>query len=155
MNIAAELCEEVRSHEGRTDGMGYHVDHVRSGRGYSSVEYAHKEFPNGRWLHRKTKYPGVFDGLAGYPTDIREVFQVWLGWEEFDGSVEGEENPIPPGDLNLPPNSTGWLITAYDGPIHWWANFDDQDLAEDFCAGLPPICAIDELPLIRNKDWQP
>ncbi len=151
-NPAAGLCAEVRSHEGRTDGVGYLVDHVQPGRGYSSVEYASKEFPNGRHVLRRTYYPGLLDGLVDLPTDINETFQVWLGWEEFDESVENSENLTPPGDLILPQGALGWNATAYDGPIHWWVKFDDQELAEAFCAGLPPLCSIDELPLIRKKE---
>ena len=150
-NPAAELCEQVRRHEGHTDGVGYFVDHVRPGRGYSSVEYAHKEFSNGRWLHRITKYPGLFDGLVGLPTEITEMYEIWLGWEEFDKEVEDNPDAPPPGGLELPAGATKWKVIAYDGPMHWWAVFDDPDLAEAFCAGLPPPGATDEQPLTRKK----
>jgi hypothetical protein len=129
--------------------MGYTVDHVQPGRGYSCVEHAHKEFPNGRSVFLTTRYPGLFDGLAGLSTDITEEYEVWLGWEEYDKEVEDNPDAPPPGGLELPAGATKWKVTAYEGPMHWWAVFEDGDLAEAFCAGLPPPCELDEIALTR------
>jgi len=139
----------VMSHEGQTDGMGYDVDHVTPGRGFSSREYASKQLPNGRYVFRETFYPGPFDGMAGYSTEITETFSVWVGWEEFNEHYEALYDSPP---LALPAAATGWHDTAFDGPRHWYADFADAESAEAFATSLAQ-CAEDTWfpPLIRTE----
>lgn len=124
---------EVMSHEGKTDGMGYEVEHVRPGRGFSSTEYASKQSPNGQKVFRRTFYPGPFDAAAGYPSDIVEEHSVFVCWEEYRDDEEMFDAPL----VALPAGATSWSSTAFDGPRYWYAEFPSPDLAEVYAASLP------------------
>ncbi|MCX7173898.1 MAG: hypothetical protein NT159_08225 [Proteobacteria bacterium] len=135
-NPHARPMLSILAREGKVSGMGYTVEHSRPGRGFCCTEYSTKVLPNGRQVSLKTFYPGPFDGLAGFPTDITEEYSVWVGWDK-----EGEEHDAPP--MALPAGATRWGIAAFDGPCNWFAEFDDPELAETFAGSLPP-CREDE-----------
>jgi len=134
-NIHASSMLEVMSREGKTSGMGYTVNHVQPGRGFSSHEYSSKEMPNGRHVLLTTFYPGPFDALAGYSAEITERHSVWVGWEKYqeDESKLLGEPPTP-----LPHGAKEWYSTAFDSDVNWYADFgDDSEKAEAFAASLP------------------
>ncbi len=149
----------VMSHEGKVDGIGYKVEHVQPGRGFSAVEYSVKELPNGRQVTCRTDYPGLFDGLVGLPTDITAIYSVWVGWEEYNPDYERLYDSPP---LPLPVGATEWSETAFDGPRHWYADFTDPELAEAFAESLPfvrqdevvlPLCrAANSIQSLEKKD---
>lgn len=137
----------VIAHEGQVDGMGYKVDHVRPGRGFSAIEYSSKKMANGRHVACRTYYPGVFDGMTGLPTEITTTYSVWVGWEEYNLEYE-KLYASPP--LELPPGAVGWGDNAQDGPRDWYAEFDDGKLAEAFASKSPPIVeGVQVAPLCR------
>lgn len=128
---------EVMAHEGMTDGVGYEVEHVQPGRGYSAHEYASKQFPNGHQVSRRTFYPGPFDAMAGYPGEITEDHSVFVCWEEYREDEDMFDAPVIP----LPIGAISWGSTAFDGPRYWRAEFPCAESAEAYAASLP---AIDE-----------
>lgn len=135
------------SHEGRTDGLGYHVDDVIPGRGLSSVERSSKRLSNGVQIQCRTYYPGPYDGLAGLSTDIEVRYRVWVGWEEYNHEFEALYDAPP---IALPAGAIGWWDAAFDGPRNWFAAFDDPELAEAFAASLPEGDYENTAPLRRD-----
>lgn len=123
----------VMSHEGQTDGVGYEVEHVQPGRGFSAVEYASKTLPNGRKVFRRTFYPGPFDVMAGYPGDIKESHSVFVCWEKYHENEQMFDAPL----VVLPAGATSWSDTAFDGPRYWYAEFPSPELAEAYAASFP------------------
>lgn len=135
----------VMSHEGKTDGVGYEVEHVRPGRGFSATEYASKLFPNGRKVFRRTFYPGPFDAMAGYSADIVEHHSVFICWEKEREDEQMYDTPL----VALPAGASSWDSTAFDGPRYWYAEFPSAELAEAYAASL---CGSGEdvLPFCRD-----
>lgn len=149
-NPHAQPMLEVMARKGKASGMGYVVEHVQPGRGFSSVEYSSKNLPNGQVVLLRTYYPGPFDGLAGYSTEITETYSVFSCWEDYDESSDAEYE-APPPQVALPAGATGWGCRAWDGPRNWFAEFDDVELAEAFANSLPPYNEGDHIePLKRN-----
>lgn len=136
----------VMAHEGKTDGVGYEVEHVSPGRGFSAWEYATKKFPNGHRVFRKTFYPGPFDALAGYPGDIVERHSVFVCWEEYREDEQSFDAPL----VSLPIGAIGWCDTAFDGPRIWYAVFPDAESAETYAMSLPTF--NEDLPPFERKN---
>lgn len=147
-NSHAQPMLAVMSREGKVSGMGYQVEHVRPGRGFSCTEYSRKTLPNGQTVSLTTFYPGPFDGLGGYPTDITEQFRVWVGWDAYNDECEAL---FDAPSMELPAGATGWDCTAFDGPPNWFAEFDDQEAAEAFADSLPPCKEGDVIPAFRRN----
>jgi len=136
---------------GKTDGVGYEVEHVRPGRGFSSTEYAYKTLPNGRVVCRHTYRPGPFDGLAGLSTDIKEAHLVWMGWEQY--TETSDDHTEPPQEITLPASAFKWHSNAWDGPRNWFADFgDDFEAAEAFAATQTACKAGDEFPPMTREE---
>lgn len=146
--IGKNLVKAVRLHEGQTDGLGYTVERVVPGRGYSCREWSSKKMPNGRHVACMTYYPGPFDSMAGLPSEITTVYSVCVGWEEYNPEYE-KLYQSPPG-LDLPEGATGWGDTAYDGPRNWYAEFDDPEAAERFAMSLPDYQEGDDIPPLKR-----
>lgn len=136
---------DVMSHEGKTDGVGYKVEHAQPGRGFSATEYASKLFPNGRKVFRRTFFPGPFDGMAGYPVDIIEHHSVFVCWEEYREDEQMFDAPL----VALPSGASSWDSAAFDGPRYWYAVFPSAELAEAYAASLPGSDE-DTLPFCRD-----
>lgn len=122
--------------EGKTSGMGYKVEHVQPGAGFSATEYSSKTLGNGRIVQLTTYYPGPFGGAAGLSTEITECYSVFVGWEEYNPEYERMFDSPP---LSLPPGAIGWSDATFDGPRNWFADFDDAERAGAFAASLPAV----------------
>lgn len=146
--IGKNLVKAIQSHQGKKDGMGYVVDQVVPGRGYSCREWSSRVMPNGRHVACMTYYPGFLDSLTGQPSEITSVYSVFVGWEEYNPEYE-RLYQSPPG-LSLPDGATGWGDAAYDGPRNWFAEFEDPDAAERFAMALPPYKEGDEIPPMKR-----
>lgn len=137
---------EVLSHEGQTSGLGYTVEHVQPGRGFSAREYSKKTLANGHSVYCMTYYPGPLDALAGLSSDIEERYSVFVGWEVYR---EDDHLFDAPPSLTLPEDAYAWGDQAYDGPRSWFAEFRDAAAAEAYAASLPEY-TTDVSPLVRE-----
>jgi len=147
-NPATSSVLQIMAREGKTSGMGYKVQHVQPGGGFSATEYSSKTLENGRIIQLTTYYPGPFDGAAGLSTKITERYSVFVGWEEENGEYERLFDAPP---LSLPSGAIGWSDAAFDGPRNWYADFDNAELAEAFAATLPFVGEDHVfLPLLRG-----
>lgn len=147
-NPHAQPMLAVMSRECKVSGMGYEVEHVQPGGGFSCTEYSSKSLQNGRTVALTTYYPGPFDGLAGYSTEITERYYVWVGWDEYNEEVETLHDAPP---MDLPAGAIGWDCRNYDGPENWFAEFDDAEMAEAFANSLPPYKEGEDIkPFLRN-----
>lgn len=147
-NPLARPMLAIMARKGLLSGMGYEVEHVQSGGGFSATEYSRKELPNGRSVGLTAYYPGPLDGLAGLSTEITETYYVYVGWEEYNEQYERLYDTPP---IDLPSGATGWDDAAFDGPRNWFAEFADAELAESFASSLPPYNDGDIIPpLLRN-----
>lgn len=143
----AGSLREVMSHEGKVDGMGYMVDHVQPGRGFSAMEYSHKDMSNGARVNCETHYPGPFDGVAGRSTAIVCEYFVFIGWEVYREDEQSFDSP--PNQIELPNGAIGWSDWAPDGDRSWFAKFDDPELAEAYATGLTHLVGDNTPPMIR------
>lgn len=143
-DLGRNQVADLLDHEGKTDGLGYTIDQVKPGRGFSAFEYSHKDMSNGRRVERSTYHPGPFDAAAGLPCDIEERHFVWVGWGH-----EGSEAKLPPIDL---PNGAKWDNCSFDGPVNWYAEFEDGQLAEEYAASLPELPEDGTIPAFGDMD---
>lgn len=137
-------------HEGLTDGMGYEVKHVQPGRGFSCTEYSEKMMPNGTIVFCRTYYPGPYDALAGYPSDVVTEYSVGVAWERY---TERQDEFDSPYLVRRPEGLVRWDSTAYDGPCYWYAVFSDVGVAEAYAISHPPPDSASIRPDVVYADW--
>jgi hypothetical protein len=135
--VSAFLNKELTRHHGfvpgtgSVDGLEYITDHVRGGSGFSYTRIAHKEMPNGWWVHLNENFPSPFDRLVGIDSGIVTRYSVWLGQTD-----DGEDGPCP---FPLPDGAKpdAWCP---DAEVNWYADFgEDGEAAEKYAASLPKV----------------
>lgn len=113
----------------------------RHGRGMSMSLHGRRQV-GPVWLLKSVWYPGPYDGLAGYSTEIKEQVSVWFCHQD-------EEPP----SSELPQGALGWIgLEAEDGHLyHWYANFGDNEEAAEKWATTKK-CAIKFTANLNSKE---
>lgn len=134
--ILKDVVDQAEETVGKSDGMGYTVVDITPGRGFSYRETAIKQFPNHRSIRRETYFPGPLDGMAGYSTEIKARFHIYVGWEPY---FDGCEELFPEPPISLPSGAAEFVDPDICDDRIWFVVFDDEEKAEEYVKSLPEL----------------
>ena len=132
---AVNRIKEAKQYMGMELG-GFIIDAVKPLAGLAYRVYSHLDV-NGYRIAMIEFFPGPFDAAAGIDSKMTVDVMIWMGWEDV-GALGYDTHETPPTQIKLPIGAYKWHSTAFDGPVNWFACFNNLDSAISFAEHARP-----------------